>query len=277
MRRDGHLGPLPFLLVHEGHVDQLDAVHLLVVVARELVARVDEELDAEHLDRFSDPKVGLCECLHRGRVNAAAPPDVLRGVRGGRVDARVRVDVLVNLALLDKEREWVAPVVPRLDLDHLHVVVGEVVVQDEGAQLAIQLLTVVPRHVEAEHLAVVVQELAQPVALEEVRRGAEARLHPADERVVHGPRPATDVSLDRRARRGVPVGGLLDRLRHLDPELLEECSREAIAVGQREDAAVDVDGQADVEVGRTKEIALWLGDAVALEVDGRLCGVDAKP
>ena len=105
-------------------------------------------------------------------------------VRGGRVDVEVRVEVLVHLAALEEEREGVAPRVGAADLEDLHGVVREVVVEHKGAELAVERLAVVPREVEAEDLAVVLEELVELVRLQQRRRAAQPRLDVADEVVV---------------------------------------------------------------------------------------------
>ena len=55
-------------------------VHLGIVVARELVAAVDEKLRAVDLHLAPHGKVSLREGLHRAGVDAARPVDELRRV-----------------------------------------------------------------------------------------------------------------------------------------------------------------------------------------------------
>jgi|TARA_B110001469_G_C9421240_1_gene214782 hypothetical protein len=59
-------------------------------------------------------------------------------VRRGRIDVEVGVDVFVQLSPLEEERERVAARIGAAHLEHFHRVVGKVVVQYEGTQLAVE-------------------------------------------------------------------------------------------------------------------------------------------
>mmetsp|Transcript_8111 Transcript_8111/g.25327 ORF Transcript_8111/g.25327 Transcript_8111/m.25327 type:complete len:295 (+) Transcript_8111:1222-2106(+) len=227
------------------------------------------------MDRLTHSEVSLSVALHGLGIDAAGAVDQLRGVRGGSVDVQIRVEVFVYLALLDEEWEWVAPSVCTSNLEHLHLVIRKVVVEHKGTELAIERFAIVPRHVEAEDLAVILEELIELVALEDGGGGAKAGLHAADEIIVHWARVeillvAHNVRLHLLASRRVRIRRRLQGSRYFDAELLHEGAGEVVGVGEQEDTAVEVKLDPDVEVRGIVEVTIGLRHAMALEEDRSL-------
>jgi len=54
-------------------------------------------------------------------------------------------------------------------------------------------------------------------------------------------------------RHRVGIGGHLHRIGHVDAQVHHEVAREVVRIGQQEDAAVEVNRRADVEVGNPIE------------------------
>lgn len=117
-----------------------------------LVAAVDEEGHAVDEDLLAHREVRLRVVVHARRVHLARAVDELRRVRRRRVRPDERVEVLCELALAQKGGKGVAPAVGALDLEDLGLVVLQVEVQREGAQLAVDAAAVVPRQMKAQHL-----------------------------------------------------------------------------------------------------------------------------
>mmetsp|Transcript_42520 Transcript_42520/g.104721 ORF Transcript_42520/g.104721 Transcript_42520/m.104721 type:complete len:386 (-) Transcript_42520:938-2095(-) len=109
-QRRGHLHLRSFLVRLELHRDVRHRLALVrhVPLARELVAAVYEKGAAVDHHLRAELKVIGREVLHRLGVHFARAVDELRRVRGGRVRADQRLQVLGQLAFLDECGKWVA-------------------------------------------------------------------------------------------------------------------------------------------------------------------------
>ena len=130
--------------------------HMLVVeTLGEIVHVVDEEMSAENAHRLTELKVVRSEVLLElvvGRLHINS--------RIGRLDV---VSVLGHLLATDENGKRVAAIVRLVHLSHLERVVHQVVLNNEGSRLAVQLASVVPHGIEAQHFAVHFQELLELV------------------------------------------------------------------------------------------------------------------
>mmetsp|Transcript_41687 Transcript_41687/g.124528 ORF Transcript_41687/g.124528 Transcript_41687/m.124528 type:complete len:288 (-) Transcript_41687:358-1221(-) len=228
----------------------LDAQVLPVEVARELVAVVDVDPPVVHLKELSDDE-----------VLRLADDRVWLSHAGG--DVRDRV--LFQRGPPPEDGEGVAAGVPCQVLVDLHGVVRQVVVH-VVVQAGAVVRGVVPEALEAQDLAVVPQELLQPLVL----------VVPAEEELVVLP-ALRDLAAPRRRQpvglRGLLAGpegvqGHLLRALAVAARLLVEGAGEVVAVGEPVDAAVDVDAAPALQVLVGEEAASRLlrpGEAVALD------------
>mmetsp|Transcript_75554 Transcript_75554/g.177402 ORF Transcript_75554/g.177402 Transcript_75554/m.177402 type:complete len:694 (+) Transcript_75554:221-2302(+) len=249
VRRNHHLN-LRFLLRRQRDALELDAVLLLVPLAGEVVAVVDEQLAAEDADGVADAEVA--------RLVEVA---VVTGVGAPH---------LGQLHALEHGGPGVPAVVGRVGLQDLDGVVGKEVMKAESPLLKVPALAaIVPRSEEAQHLAIVAEELRNHLLV--VHALAKARLHEALVVVDHA--AAVLVALDLPghvgrggARRGrVGVLGQLFRAVHLDALETVELTGTRVAVCDAEDTAVDGKVDTDIQVRPSVEAPVPLGHAVSLE------------
>mmetsp|Transcript_52218 Transcript_52218/g.137891 ORF Transcript_52218/g.137891 Transcript_52218/m.137891 type:complete len:575 (-) Transcript_52218:171-1895(-) len=216
-----------------------------VVLARERVGVVDEEVVAEHHRDVADAEVLALQAL--------LPPD---GVVQGPLDL---AEAALDAGPLEEYRELVPAGVQRVLLPNLHRVVREVDADDEGPALKLRHRDVVHDRVEAANLAVPLHELLH------VRVDVAAAQHHL--RVVPFGGPGLDRLdvLARVERRHEAV--LLERLagRLLHALLRVVGPRPLVAVHNLDRPPVDVERDAATEVLPHQVAAVRAGEAMAAD------------
>mmetsp|Transcript_95299 Transcript_95299/g.246288 ORF Transcript_95299/g.246288 Transcript_95299/m.246288 type:complete len:573 (+) Transcript_95299:697-2415(+) len=230
----------------QAHVDglaQLDAELRAVVLARERIRIVDEELVAEHGRRLSDAEVLGVDAL-------LLEHGVLQGA------AHLGIAAL-DAGPAEEDREVVPAGVQRVLLPDLHGVVREEQHDAEGPPLELGRRQVVHDGVEAADLAVPLHELLH-VRVDVAAAKLRLAVLP-----VGGLRDAGSFHLDRRAHEVV-------RLQRLARSLVEALlrivvARPFVAIHDLDRAPVDVQNHAHGEVLPHQVAAVGAGEAVATD------------